>query len=260
MASPARLPRAQSLPDAAGEAAGEVTTARGTGGSPTSEPQGRWPHALSHEPELRVSDVLALLEQEFPAVTTSRLRFYDTQGLVSPHRTSSGYRMYSRADVERLRFVLRQQRDHYRPLTVIATHLAALDRGAMIEPVAPHLLAGVDSAYVTLDELAAQSGLSAKQVEELEAAGVIAQAAPGAFERVSLSVAVAARAYLAAGGDVRSLRTLAMAARREADVASAVAAPVRSRGAVGEAEERAQEFSESAIAVFGACVRASVSR
>lgn len=248
------------MPDAVGEFGADAAPASGTAGQDEATPRGRWPHALSQEPELRVSDVLALLEQEFPAVTTSRLRFYDTQGLVSPHRTSAGYRMYSRADVERLRFVLRQQRDHYRPLTVIATHLAALDRGAMIEPVAPHLLVGDDSAYVTAGELAEQSGLTTEQVAELESAGVIAQAAPGAFERVALSVAVAARAYLAAGGDVRSLRTLAMAARREADVAAAVAAPVRSKGAVGEADERAQEFSESAIAVFGACVRASVRR
>jgi len=249
MAAPARVPSSVPEEYPRPEAA-EVAAA----------PTGHWPHAIAQEPELRVSDVLAVLEHEFPALTTSRLRFYDTQGLVSPHRTSAGYRMYSRADVERLRFVLRQQRDHYRPLTVIQSHLEALDRGTMIEPVAPHLLAGEQSAYVTAGDLAAQSGLTPDQVTELEAAGVIAQAAPGAFTRDTLSVAVAARAYLASGGDVRSLRTLSMAARREADVAAAVAAPVRAKGAVGEADERAQEFSESAIAVFGACVRAAARR
>src|SRR6187431_1014365 len=115
---------------------------------------GRWPHALSHEPLLRVSDVLALIQGEFPTLTPSKLRFYDAQGLVSPERTSTGYRQYSPADVERLRFVLRQQRDHYRPLTVIAQHLESLDKGTMHERVSPHAVDGEDDDYLTVAELA----------------------------------------------------------------------------------------------------------
>lgn len=221
---------------------------------------GRWPHALSHEPLLRVGDVLGLVQQEFPTLTTSKLRFYDAQGLVSPQRTGSGYRQYSPADVERLRFVLRQQRDHYRPLTKISEHLDALDRGSMHEPVSPHLVDGEDAEYLTTRELAGRAAASSEDIEALDAAGVISQAVPGAYERAALDLVVAARAYLGAGGDLRSLRTLCMAARREADHADNAAAPVRGRGAVGEAEERARELSESAIAVFGACVRVSVRR
>ena len=221
---------------------------------------GRWPHALSHEPLLRVSDVLGLVQGEFPALTPSKLRFYDAQGLVSPERTASGYRQYSPADVERLRFVLRQQRDHYRPLTVIAQHLAALDRGTMHELVSPRVVDGEDADYLTTQELALRAGTTDEAVEELAAAGIITQAIPGAFEREVLDLVVACGAYRAAGGDVRSLRSLCLAARREADKAQNVAAPVRGRGAVGEADETAQEFAESAISVFGACVRGTVSR
>ncbi len=65
---------------------------------------------------MRVSDVLAIVQPEFPALTPSKLRFLDAQGLVVPQRTGSGYRQYSPADIERLRFVLREQRDHFRPL------------------------------------------------------------------------------------------------------------------------------------------------
>ena len=221
---------------------------------------GRWPHALSHEPLLRVSDVLGLVQGEFPALTPSKLRFYDAQGLVSPERTASGYRQYSPADVERLRFVLRQQRDHYRPLTVIAQHLAALDRGTMHELVSPHIVDGDDADYLTTQELALRAGTTEQAIDELAEAGIITQVVPGAFEREVLDLVVACGAYRSAGGDVRSLRSLCLSARREADKAHNVAAPVRGRGAVGEADETAQEFAESAIAVFGACVRGTVGR
>jgi len=221
---------------------------------------GRWPHALSHEPILRVSDVLALIQGEFPALSASKLRYYDAQGLVSPQRTDSGYRQYSAADVERVRFVLRQQRDHYRPLTVIAEHLEALDNGTMHERVSPQAVDGEDDDYLTATQLAARAGTTDEAIRELEAAGIIAQSVPGAFDRAVLDLVVACGAYVAAGGDVRSLRSLCLAARREADRADAVAAPVRGRGAVGEAEESARALGETAIAVFGACVRGSLGR
>ena len=83
---------------------------------------------------MRISDVLAALQIEFPAVTTSKLRFLEEQGLVEPVRTAAGYRQYSPADIERLRFVLRQQRDRYMPLKVIGERLAALDAGEEDEP------------------------------------------------------------------------------------------------------------------------------
>ena len=221
---------------------------------------GRWPHALSHEPLLRVSDVLVLIQGEFATLTPSKLRFYDSQGLVSPERTESGYRQYSPADVERLRFVLRQQRDHYRPLTVIAQHLDALDKGTMHERVSPHAVDGEDDDYLSAAELALRAGTTEEAVEALAEAGIIQQSVPGAFDRSVLDLVVACGAYTAAGGDVRSLRSLCLAARRESDRADAVVAPVRGKGAVGEAEESAREFAESAIAVFGACVRGSLSR
>ena len=221
---------------------------------------GRWPHALSHEPLLRVSDVLGLIQGEFPALTPSKLRFYDAQGLVSPERTASGYRQYSPADVERLRFVLRQQRDHYRPLTVIAQHLEALDRGTMHERVSPHAVDGEDDDYLTVADLAARAGATEQQIEELAEAGIIQQSIPGAFDRSVLDLVVASGAYRAAGGDIRSLRSLCLAARREADRADAMVAPVRGKGSVGEAEEAARELGESAVAVFGACVRGSLGR
>jgi DNA-binding transcriptional MerR regulator len=72
---------------------------------------------------LSIGDVLALLRQEFPDVTISKIRFLESQGLVDPERTPSGYRKFYEHDVERLRWVLRQQREHFLPLKVIKGRL-----------------------------------------------------------------------------------------------------------------------------------------
>jgi DNA-binding transcriptional MerR regulator len=72
---------------------------------------------------LSIGDVLTLLRQEFPDVTISKIRFLESQGLVNPERTPSGYRKFYEPDVERLRWVLRQQREHFLPLKVIKGRL-----------------------------------------------------------------------------------------------------------------------------------------
>ena len=78
---------------------------------------------------LSIGAVLAQLRGEFPDVTISKIRFLESEGLVQPGRTPSGYRQFAAADVERLRFVLSAQRDHYLPLKVIKEQLDAADGG-----------------------------------------------------------------------------------------------------------------------------------
>ncbi len=78
---------------------------------------------MSSRTYLSIGDVLALLRQEFPDVTISKIRFLESQGLVNPERTPSGYRKFYEHDVERLRWVLRQQREHFLPLKVIKGRL-----------------------------------------------------------------------------------------------------------------------------------------
>ena len=78
---------------------------------------------------LSIGDVLTLLREEFPDVTISKIRFLESQGLVNPERSPSGYRKFFEADVERLRWVLRQQREHFLPLKVIRDRLADGDLG-----------------------------------------------------------------------------------------------------------------------------------
>ena len=78
---------------------------------------------MSARSYLSIGDVLTLLRQEFPDVTISKIRFLESQGLVNPERTPSGYRKFYEHDVERLRWVLRQQREHFLPLKVIRDRL-----------------------------------------------------------------------------------------------------------------------------------------
>lgn len=72
---------------------------------------------------LSIGEVLALLLEEFPEVTISKIRFLESQGLIEPERTASGYRKFSQAEVDRLKFILREQRENYLPLKVIRTRL-----------------------------------------------------------------------------------------------------------------------------------------
>lgn len=226
----------------------------------SAPPRGRWPHALSHDPLMRVSDVLALVQAEFPALSPSKLRFLDAQGLVSPQRTGSGYRQYSPADVERLRFVLREQRDHYRPLTVIAERLAELDAGHARQEVVPHVVPDVDAPWVTVAELARLADVPTDLVIALEELGLIAERMTGKYSRDSVTLVHAASRYLDAGGDLRSLKVLRNAATREGELARQSAAPVRARGAAGEAQHAAQEFADAAAQLFAAVTRSVATR
>src|SRR5690242_11825121 len=72
---------------------------------------------------LSIGEVLALLKEEFPDITISKIRFLESQGLLDPERTPSGYRKFYENDVETLRFILRQQREHFLPLKVIKGRL-----------------------------------------------------------------------------------------------------------------------------------------
>lgn len=76
-------------------------------------------------PHLSIGEVLEVLRDEFPDVTVSKIRFLESQGLVTPERTPSGYRKFQTEDVERLRWILRQQKEHYLPLKIIKGRLGA---------------------------------------------------------------------------------------------------------------------------------------
>src|SRR5881227_2951807 len=101
---------------------------------------------------MTIGEVLGLLSADFPDVTISKIRFLESEGLIEPERSPSGYRKFTPADTERLRFILTAQRDHYLPLRVIKEHLDAMDRGQTPPPLAgrrrtPRGLVATESVY-----------------------------------------------------------------------------------------------------------------
>jgi DNA-binding transcriptional MerR regulator len=163
---------------------------------------------------LSIGEVLALLRPEFADLTISKIRFLESQGLLDPERTPSGYRKFYEPDVERLRWILRQQREQYLPLKVIKGRLGVDDDGAhdgeggdhdadirspaadaSREPATPQMMpsrpavAAVPSPVadavnplqvvhtgvsMTLEELSTACGLSAVELGELERYGLLA--------------------------------------------------------------------------------------
>ncbi len=186
---------------------------------------------------MRISDVLATLQAEFPAISHSKLRFLEEQGLVDPVRTSSGYRQYSLADVERLRFVLAEQRDRYLPLRVIKAKLAELDAGSDDDVVpVPRLVdtaedgAGPHStSRLTLETLAAEAGVDAGLVQELVAAGVLRTNSRGYFDAWTKQVVTLISGLAAHGIEPRHLRGMRTAVDRDLSLVQQVIAPMRNQ-------------------------------
>lgn len=89
---------------------------------------------MNEKSYLSIGEVLGLLLDEFPDVTISKIRFLESQGLIEPERTPSGYRKFSTSEIDRLRFILREQRENYLPLKVIRNRLEGDTSDGMIRP------------------------------------------------------------------------------------------------------------------------------
>ncbi|WP_029138306.1 transcriptional regulator FtsR [Nakamurella lactea] len=214
-------------------------------------------------PSLSIGAVLAKLKPDFPDVSISKIRFLETEGLVEPERTPAGYRQFSTGDVERLRYVLAAQRDHYLPLRVIKDQLDAIDRGLEPGTPAPRLprsLASTDGpspadfvpstvVRMTRIELLADSSLSTEQLRELEGFGLIGPGAGGWYDADSALIARTAAELLQAGLEPRHLRPFRTAAERETGlVTQLVSAQARQKDP--DAKERAGAAAANLAAVL----------
>lgn len=200
-----------------------------------------------------IGAVLDALRPDFPDVTISKIRFLEAEGLVTPDRTPAGYRQFSAADLERLRFVLTAQRDHYLPLRVIRQQLDGLDRGLTPATPLPRTLTvatpvvSVDEfvsdrvVRVTREELVAASEVDDELLGELVAHGLVRPGPGGFFDADAVAVATTACALAEFGVEPRHLRAFRSAADREAGLLAQVAGPVARQRDAG-AQERAQEL------------------
>jgi len=212
---------------------------------------------------LSIGQVLAKLTPEFPELTPSKLRFLEEQGLVSPSRTPSGYRKFSAADLERLKFVLGMQRDHYLPLKVIRDHLAELDAG-----IAPLLSGGPALPTMlstgrkhTREELLRESGASAQLLSDAVSASLVPAAE--VFDEEALRVLSALVELGRRGIEPRHLRTVRAAVERELGLIESAVAPIaHRRDASGRAKtaDTAQEIARHLDIVRASLLRTGLDR
>jgi DNA-binding transcriptional MerR regulator len=182
-----------------------------------------------------IGEVINALRPDFPDLTVSKVRFLEAQGLINPTRSPSGYRMFAEEDVDRLRYVLSEQRDHFLPLKVIKSKLTSWDRGEeMATPrdsgPAPEAYFGSVGISMAVDELARASGLTRQQIDELITQAVLnpIELPDGrqVFRDEDLAIARAAHRLYSCGFEGRHIRSLRLAADREVDLLSQLVTPL----------------------------------
>ena len=211
-------------------------------GAVSEQPTRRSESASRPRKALTIGAVCKILQSEFDDVSISKIRYLEDQKLLTPRRTAGGYRLYSQSDVERLRTILRLQRDEFLPLRVIRQELAAggdLDLGGGGDrrsgggTVRRAILVNTSSAYLTLDELLEETGARVELVSELENFGIVkAEKRDGrtVYDETDREVVRAANELSRVGVGARNLRIFRSSADREANLLEAVLGPsLRSR-------------------------------
>ncbi|MFI2642585.1 MerR family transcriptional regulator [Streptomyces sp. NPDC018610] len=220
---------------------------------------------------MSIGSVLNALRDEFPEVTISKIRFLESEGLVEPRRTPSGYRKFSADDVERLARVLRMQRDHYLPLKVIREYLDALERGEAVQlPVlgrqrdgesGPAAVEAPSAARIGRAELLAAAEIDDAELTEWESYGLLTPLEDGAYDAEAVTVASLVRALGRFGIGPRHLRVMKAAADREAGLVDQVVAPLkrhRNPQTRAHAEARTKELAALTVKLHAALVQTAL--
>jgi DNA-binding transcriptional MerR regulator len=210
------------------------------------------------EKALTIGAVVKQLEREFPDISISKIRYLEDQKLLSPRRTPGGYRLYGPADVDRLRTILRLQRDEFLPLRVIRQELAAGLAEVETPPVpeargprrATVALRGPGSLY-RLDDVLEDTGADQSLVKELEDYGVIKgerQDGEQLYDDTEREIIRAVTELKRFGVGGRNLRVFRTSADREAALLEQILAPaLRSRNP--ERRKEAVEALENLAAI-----------
>ncbi|MCH7584635.1 MAG: MerR family transcriptional regulator [Acidobacteria bacterium] len=184
---------------------------------------------------LKIGAVVDALAEEFPDVSVSKIRFLESERLIHPPRTASGYRQFGSADVDRIRYILRQQRDHFLPLKVIREKLSEWERG--VEPTSaprggppPETYFATTTVRLDRDQLAQTAGVPAGLVKDLLGHGVlkpdIDDLGVETFGDDAVAIAHAAQRLVSHGLEARHLRSIRTAANREVDLFRQLTGPL----------------------------------
>jgi DNA-binding transcriptional MerR regulator len=206
-----------------------------------------------HQKSVTIGAVCKALHQEFPDISISKIRYLEDQKLLTPRRTPGGYRVYTQSDMQRLRTILRLQRDEFLPLRIIRQELASGRTGAEPPPPAPDPAGGETGAnrdgriaarraavtvrdpgaLYSLDDVVEDTGVDPKLVRELEEYGVIKGRVRGGtryFDETEREIVRAVGELARYGVAGRNLRVFRTSADREAALLQQILAPaLRSR-------------------------------
>jgi DNA-binding transcriptional MerR regulator len=192
---------------------------------------------------LTIGAVCKILQSEFDDVSISKIRYLEDQKLLNPRRTSGGYRLYSQSDVERLRTILRLQRDEFLPLRVIRQELASGgdlafaggdgERKPAGSTVRRAILVDTSRAYLTLEEIVEETGAREELIRELENYGIVQpekREGKTVYDETDREIVRAANELSRVGVGARNLRVFRSSADREAQLLEALLGPsLRSR-------------------------------
>jgi DNA-binding transcriptional MerR regulator len=223
-------------------------------------------NASHGRPYLGIGEVLASLRADFPDISVSKIRFLESEGLIAPARSPSGYRKFAVTDVERLRYILTAQRDQYLPLRVIKERLvpgAAPDPGDGARPGAGAAEAtgpGSRGAKLTRRELLEAAGIDEEKLAELEDFGLVRREGRQ-YGQNALEVARTVAAMAAYGVQARHLRAVRAAAERETSLIEQVIAPtLRQRNAAARenAGRTARQIAALSLRLHRALIEAAL--
>lgn len=178
---------------------------------------------------LSIGEVINLLRDDFPDVSVSKIRFLESQGLIDPGRSQSGYRQFDQDDLARLRFILQQQRDHFLPLKVIKSKLTLWERGEEADDGLETPSTNLEQKGEPLDQAALlkRSGLTEGELTALIDVGLIRPIPDSAvFPAESSLVAIEARRLMDQGLEPRHLRSIRLSVDRESDLLTQLVAPL----------------------------------
>jgi DNA-binding transcriptional MerR regulator len=209
---------------------------------PVSEQPARAPDSASRPRKaLTIGAVCKILQNEFDDVSISKIRYLEDQKLLNPRRTSGGYRLYSQSDVERLRTILRLQRDEFLPLRVIRQELAGGgdiglgdgERKPAAGAARRAILVDTSRTYLTLDEVVEETGAREELISELENFSIVQpeiRDGVNVYDETDREIVRAANELSRVGVGARNLRVFRSSADREANLLEALLGPsLRSR-------------------------------
>jgi DNA-binding transcriptional MerR regulator len=185
---------------------------------------------------LAIGKVVEILKAEYPDISISKVRYWETEGLLTPERADSSFRRFSKQDIERLRYILSAQQNHYLPLKVIKENLDLIDQGiepAPLEPVNPPPPSGSDTVQavhqppirISREELLERSHMPEATLIELERQGIIRlRRGTSYYGWEALTLAIVAVKVAPLGIEARQLRVIKAAADHEVELILAAAA------------------------------------